>query len=373
MSHGGLLTGDIHGKLGSVVSFNKHGLDIQRGHKGWKNTSGSDAQWVRWLRLAICSKVWKWLHTRGLTTLTNIEFNKYNINIAPFLTYEEYNACECPSAPWVTSLENYHLKTKVLDIIIGRDVGFCPNIVYFPFLVGIDVLYVVNKLGMKSPDPQSTLAIRYSRPPNDIMHQTIFENIENKVWGIVGQDTVTSSYPSLRLWSSYTASSSMYVNKQSPTLAASYVYSPYDGYADFGIYFDEHSGETSYTYFSPNVGGGVAPLNVPSYFGLSLAISSDEIVTPYIEGHTSDFYYFSKFAFQGAATIERIDGRTFSYAYNMSFPYTEWTSSSKPVFFTLGGIATSYYPVPSEYSSKLTDESKQLAIASWRQHRINHM
>lgn len=379
MSHGGLITGDIHGKLGDSVSLKKDGLRIQRGHNSHKNTAGSDAQWVRWLSLAICNKVWKWLKARDLVKLSQRDFIKYNIAISPYLTFEQYSQCECPSAPWILSKDSEGIDIQIEEPIFCADRGFLDEIIWHRIYYGISF----EKLRKRNADlikrDRTDTTIYSQRPPTEGLERFQFLGIDGEKWAVLWQTTRSSAYPSLVEFPSTYATASDYVEQHqqffNPYMTARQELR-YDGqFSGFHLEFIVQSGDPSVEpAYTPGLFGNRLPssmeeqLSIANLPHMALSYAGEIITTPF-----------------GATLAQPVQLQTLctwesAVSYDRGFEYKEWamfasrylwSSDMKPVLMTIGGIATSYYTTTSEYQNKRTEQAKQAAIASWRQHRVN--
>lgn len=390
MSHGGLITGDISGKMGGVVSFNKSGLRIQRGHNGHKNTSGSDAQWERWIRMSVCSKAWKWLKANGLTPLSQNEFIKLNLPITPYLTYEQYLSCNCALAPWRTNNENDFLLSSFSDFYVCDEWGFLDDIVLYPVYLGVYRPHLQKNIGLKFKYPLEQNAVKSSMPPTEILEKTFYEKINGAKWAIL-----SASIP-------YFTDEEIYNDPNYPTYFQSVGVNSYasDLCNDiskqfemrFRIDYDQtiSANYNSYTGWRP-------------YPGVRRAGSSDPYI-PYDEDYPPEFIdRVNSYALSGewiptqfkpesgqlppvavevktlsynTANYEERDG-FWSYNFFLAQRLINYGGYDIPFIFTIGGHATSYFqdifnldfPIPYYYQYTQDPLFIQRSIESWRSHR----
>lgn len=406
MSHGGLLTGDLHGKLGSVVSFNKHGLRIQRGHKGWKNSKGSDVQWDRWLRLSICSKVWRWLIAHELTQLKLNEFISLNIEIAPYLTYEEYLATECPSAPWKLAYPNPFFNIEIIDVYIGRVTDwYFPDGIFYYFSVGVNQTALINTKGMpplgygiedgiwerNGVNSSSTTypplsQILYSEQQATVSVENLLslswlKNISGRKWAVVCQNNNTP-YPSLViLYETIVSYDSLSKLDPRQTLTEVKVDIQTVGKSLYrltletsygGVRDDYSGGQYDYAKLPTRYSGALTKdwvalrrgetLPEPITFAkllvdwdrekvISLGARTIYNETSSILSNENKGYLKLPFYF-----VEAYEAHNFHYF--------------KDVMLTIGGGAsTAYFSETSEYINRRTQAARERAINSWRSHR----
>lgn len=396
MSHGGLITGDLSGKIGGVVTFNKSGLRLQRGHNSKKNTSGSDAQWLRWIRMSVCSKAWKWLKTNGYTQLSQNEFVKLNFSIAPLLTYEQYLTCDCALAPWRTNNKKDYLKSTFDDFYLGEDWGFLEDLVIYPVKLGVYRPHLQKNLGISYRFPLEEHIEASSIPPTEVMKKTFYEYTDGVKWAILSakfpsfdpseiwDDPIYPTlFPSVSVVSNasdawegthnYEMAYRIHYEQNIDILFTLHSYPgdpgvmPPEGIHVAGSPYERPRYDPDYPEMFPNIYGnyGLSGEWIPTRY----KIDPGQLPDIAVEIKTLSFDY---------NPFEEIDGYS-TFEFFLVQRRNSYFEQDVPIIFTAGGFGTSYFQdifssgfgVPYYYQYTKDSAFIQRSIQSWRDHRIH--